>query len=103
MRHGDEAPKDAKFCAIELQDGAFGLSYVLLGDTLDALTGARSGHSGERLAGADPLQLARRLDGRQPGGASPGSGRHQRADRLRLAPGGLPAAAGGATPWAMCS
>jgi uncharacterized protein (DUF4213/DUF364 family) len=63
---GDEAPKDAKFCAIELQDGAFGLSYVLLGDTLDALTGARSGHSGERLAGADPLQLARRLDGGTP-------------------------------------
>jgi hypothetical protein len=64
--HGDEPPKDAKFCAIELQDGSFGLSYVLLGDTLDALTGARSGHSGERLAGADPLQLARRLDGGSP-------------------------------------
>ena len=42
------------------------LSYVLLGDTLDALTGARSGHSGERLAGADPLQLARRLEGGTP-------------------------------------
>jgi len=61
---GDEAPKDAKFCAIELQDGAFGLSYVLLGDTLDALTHAQAGS--ERLAGADPLQLARRLDGGSP-------------------------------------
>jgi hypothetical protein len=39
----DGPPKDAKFCAIELQDGAYGLSYVLLGDTLDALTGARPG------------------------------------------------------------
>ncbi len=60
----DEAPKDAKFCAIELQDGAFGLSYVLLGDTLDALTHAQGGS--ERLAGADPVQLARRLDGGSP-------------------------------------
>lgn len=59
---GDDTPKDAKFCAIELQDGAFGLSYVLLGDTLDALTGARAGAAASRLAGADPLQLARRLD-----------------------------------------
>ncbi len=59
---GDDTPKDARFCAIELQDGAFGLSYVLLGDTLDALTGARAGAAASRLAGADPLQLARRLD-----------------------------------------
>ena len=29
--HGDEPPKDAKFCAIELQDGSFGLSYVVPG------------------------------------------------------------------------
>lgn len=63
---GDETPKDAKFCAIELQDGAFGLSYVLLGDTLDALTGAHGAPGGNRLAGANPLGLARRLDGDNP-------------------------------------
>ncbi len=62
----DGPPKDAKFCAIELQDGAYGLSYVLLGDTLDALTGARPGGRVDRLAGADALELARRLDGGSP-------------------------------------
>ncbi len=31
--------RDAAFCAIELQDGAFGLSYLMLGDTLDRMTG----------------------------------------------------------------
>jgi uncharacterized protein (DUF4213/DUF364 family) len=54
-------PKDAKFCAIELDDGAFGLSYILLGDTLDALTGAHAGTAASPLAGADPLRLARRF------------------------------------------
>lgn len=63
---GNNTPKDAKFCAIELQDGAFGLSYVLLGDTLDALTGAHGRPDGERLAGADPLRLAQRLDAGSP-------------------------------------
>ena len=55
-------PKDAKFCAIELEDGAFGLSYILLGDTLDALAGAHAG-GGLRLAGAEPLQLAQYFSG----------------------------------------
>lgn len=58
---------DAEFCAIELEDGAFGLSYVLLGDTLNALLRT---HNAERgvplLAGADPLALARRLDSGSP-------------------------------------
>jgi uncharacterized protein (DUF4213/DUF364 family) len=56
-------PKDAKFCAIELEDGAFGLSYILLGDTLDALTHAHSSGAVLPLAGADPLVLARRFSG----------------------------------------
>jgi hypothetical protein len=51
---------DAEFCAIELEDGAFGLSYVLLGDTLTSLVRA---HSGGTLAGADPLALAQHLVG----------------------------------------
>ena len=63
---GADGTHAGEFCAVELDDGSLGLSFVLLGDTLDALTGARSGHSGERLAGADPLQLARRLDGGTP-------------------------------------
>lgn len=51
---------DAEFCAIELDDGAFGLSYVLLNHTLDALL-ATAETSALPLAGADPMALARRL------------------------------------------
>ena len=46
-----------EFCAVELDDGSLGLSYVLLGDTLDRLRG--SGVDGG-LSGADPLAVARR-------------------------------------------
>ncbi len=52
---------DAEFCAIELEDGAFGLSYVLLGDTLQALLAAHGTSTGVPLAGADPMALAHRL------------------------------------------
>ncbi|WP_439114453.1 Rossmann-like domain-containing protein [Hydrogenophaga sp.] len=51
---------DAEFCAIELEDGAFGLSYVLLGDTLNALS-ASHGAGTRPLAGANPLALAQAL------------------------------------------
>lgn len=44
-----------EFCALELEDGSLGLSYVLLDDTLEGL---RQG--GGSLAGADALALARR-------------------------------------------
>lgn len=54
-------PHDAEFCAIELADGGFGLSYVLLGDTLHELLRGHGG--GAPLAGADPMALARRLSG----------------------------------------
>jgi uncharacterized protein len=58
---------DAEFCAIELDDGSFGLSYVLLGNTLDALLQSHgAGTRSEPLAGADPLMLARRLAGGSP-------------------------------------
>ena len=56
---------DAEFCAIELTDGAFGLSYVSLGATLRELL-AQHGHLGAPLAGADPMALARSLDGGTP-------------------------------------
>ena len=43
-----------EFCALELQDGSLGLSYVLLDDTLANLRGGDGG-----LSGADALDLAR--------------------------------------------
>ena len=45
-----------EFCALELDDGSLGLSYVLLDDTLDAL---RREAGGFGLAGADALAVAR--------------------------------------------
>lgn len=63
------APHDAEFCALELDDGSFGLSYVLLGHTLQAMlqhfgdSSATAGHgkAPPALAGADPLRLAEAL------------------------------------------
>ena len=52
---------DAEFCAIELADGGFGLSYALLGDTLHFLP--HHHRSGVPLAGVNPMALARRLMG----------------------------------------
>jgi uncharacterized protein len=58
---------DAEFCAIELEDGSFGLSYVLLGNTLDTLLKSHGASPQcEPLAGADPLTLARKLAGGSP-------------------------------------
>jgi len=47
-----------EFCALELEDGSLGLTFVLLGDTLEQL---RAGREGFGLAGADALALARRF------------------------------------------
>lgn len=49
-----------EFCALELDDGSLGLSYVLLDDTLAQL---RDGADSFGLAGADALELARRYAG----------------------------------------
>lgn len=46
-----------EFCAMELEDGSLGLSYVLLGDTLERLHDERDGFA---IPGADALDLARR-------------------------------------------
>lgn len=59
---GAAGEHDAEFCAIELEDGGFGLSYVLLGDTLAALLRAHGGGD-LPLQGTDPLALAQRLAG----------------------------------------
>lgn len=62
-RPGDPGEHDAEFCAIELEDGSFGLSYILLGRTLDRLLADHGSGRGEALAGADPLALAQGLAG----------------------------------------
>jgi len=46
-----------EFCALELEDGSIGLSYVLLGDTLERL---RNEIDGLGLCGADAMAVARR-------------------------------------------
>ena len=46
-----------EFCALELDDGSLGLSYVLLDDTLARLCDAGDGLG---LSGADPMAVARR-------------------------------------------
>ena len=61
QRPGEPGEHDAEFCAIELDDGAFGLSYILLGDTLDRMLAAHGSDRGSAFAGADPMALALRL------------------------------------------
>ena len=51
-----DGSKDGEFCALELDDGSLGLSYVLLDDTLAAL---RAGHDELGLAGAAATDVAR--------------------------------------------
>ena len=47
--------RDGEFCGLELADGSIGLSYVLLGDTLEQLLASRPGAS---LAGMPAAELA---------------------------------------------
>jgi uncharacterized protein len=56
--------RDAAFCAIELEDGAFGLSYLMLGDTLRSL--ASNGSARGSLAGQSPMALAQRFGSSDP-------------------------------------
>jgi hypothetical protein len=53
-----DGTRDGEFCAVELEDGSLGLSFVLLGDTLATL---RAGPAATALAGMPPLQLARQF------------------------------------------
>ncbi len=48
--------KDGEFCALELDDGSIGLSYVLLGETLQAFADASPART---IAGTSSLALAR--------------------------------------------
>lgn len=56
----DGGDNKGEFCALELDDGSLGLSYVRLDDTLARL---RDGADGLGLAGADALAVARRYAG----------------------------------------
>lgn len=51
-----DGTREGEFCAVELDDGALGLSFVLLGDTLARL---REPGAAAALAGLPALQLAR--------------------------------------------
>lgn len=51
-----DGTKDGEFGALELDDGSLGLTYVLLDGALEALV---AGTHGERLLGADALEVAR--------------------------------------------
>ena len=51
-----DGSREGEFCAIELDDGSLGLSFVLLGDALGAL---RAGPQLEQVAGMPALELAR--------------------------------------------
>lgn len=53
----DPGANKGEFCALELEDGSLGLSYVLLDDTLARL---RAQGEGLGIAGTDPLAVARR-------------------------------------------
>ncbi len=53
-----DGSREGEFCAIELDDGSLGLSFVLLGNALGAL---RDGPSPDQLAGMPALDLARRF------------------------------------------
>jgi len=55
-----DGSRDGEFCAIELDDGSLGLSFVLLGPTVGAtLRELRHGAYGAGLAGMPALELAR--------------------------------------------
>jgi len=54
--HRPDDPLAGESCALELDDGSIGLSYVLFGDALDTLRSTAAG-----LDGADALTLAARL------------------------------------------
>lgn len=61
-----DGTKDGEFAALELDDGALGLGYVLLGDTLRRLVQAQATNGTAPLAGQDAMALAQRWLGNDP-------------------------------------
>lgn len=56
-----DGTRDGEFCAIELDDGSLGLSFVLLGDTLAQLRRSEA----DAVVGLPAIELARRYAGAQ--------------------------------------
>lgn len=65
------ASKNGEFCALELDDGALGISYVLLDDTLQRLIDSGDGGG---IVGMDALELAREFAVQRPGTERRGGG-----------------------------
>lgn len=76
------ASKSGEFCALELDDGALGLSYVLLDHTLQRLI--QSG-GGEGLVGMGALELARAFAAPSPSGEQASDGAVAGASGFRAA------------------
>jgi uncharacterized protein (DUF4213/DUF364 family) len=92
--------KDGEFGALELEDGALGLSYVLLDDSLQALAGGRAGAD---LCGADVMDVAAGwLDGdavaRTLGFAAVNAASRHLLDRMGVVPPDAPDSIGGLDP-----
>ena len=62
------ASKSGEFCALELDDGALGISFVLLGGTLSQLVQAKDM---DGIIGMDALQLAHEFARPRPGSEDP--------------------------------
>ena len=98
--HPWNGSRDGEFCALELDSGALGLSYVLLDDTLARLVEAGTAHPS---IGTDALALASRWrDGRGPdraiGFAAVNALSRHLLDRAGLAPPDAADSIGGLDP-----
>lgn len=92
--------KDGEFCALELEDGSLGLSYVLLDDSLESLAGGRAA---PRLAGADAMGIAAAWLGgpgaaRTLGFAAVNAVSRHLLDRMGFVPADAPDSIGGLDP-----
>ena len=79
------ASKNGEFCALELDDGALGISYVLLDDTLQRLIDSGDGGG---IVGMDALELARAFAAPLPGAGMRGGAGDGGAGSVRV--GNLP-------------
>ena len=88
------ASKNGEFCALELDDGALGISYVLLDDTLQRLIDSGDGGG---IVGMDALELARAFAAPLAGAGGRGGAGDGGVGNLRTADAGAgKAGAGGA-------
>ena len=88
------ASKNGEFCALELDDGALGISYVLLDDTLQRLIDSGDGGG---IVGMDALELARAFAAPLAGAGGRGGAGDGGVGNLRTADAGAGnAGAGGA-------